>query len=400
MVLFNPFDQSQEEDALWRLDRCCGHPAPNSLYHYHKYPACVKSPWCDDGGEHSPLIGFALDGFAVYGPYEAAHELAKDSRTNPLNEFNVHRDDERGWHYHVTPGKFPHIVGGFWGEVDPSACAAGRQAAAPPGAGPGGRGAGPGGPGGRRAPGGGPREVDRADAGQVVAGRAECRALPTGRHRDRRQEQEASAPGQSSTAGLAATSAGSEAANSPSAPTAALYGPERDAAGQMRRHVRGRAADLPGAPLRPERREHELPGEVEGQVRLIQLGVNSGVDPGVGGRQQVPVQVLGLVMGRVKPVVEEQEIEDRPGEVPRVVVLRPGIGMDVLRVVEKHDRDQRANRGQPDREQPDPYSDSQILVQQTGQHQQAQVRTDPEGVLEHDPPVEAGVAAPRWRCIP
>jgi len=118
VVFFNPFDHLLNEDAMWRLDRCCGHPAPNSMYHYHKYPVCVKSPWSDEGSDHSPLIGFAFDGFPVYGPYEARGELAKDSKTNPLNEFNVHQDADRGWHYHVTPGQFPHIIGGYWGEPD------------------------------------------------------------------------------------------------------------------------------------------------------------------------------------------------------------------------------------------------------------------------------------------
>lgn len=119
VVFFNPFDHILNEDAVWRLDRCCGHPAPNALYHYHKYPVCVKSPWSDDGIGHSPLIGFAFDGFPIYGPYETAGKLAKDSTERPLNEFNVHHDDERGWHYHVTPGKFPHVIGGFWGEMEP-----------------------------------------------------------------------------------------------------------------------------------------------------------------------------------------------------------------------------------------------------------------------------------------
>ncbi|HET6328419.1 MAG TPA: YHYH protein [Planctomycetaceae bacterium] len=114
VIFFNPFDADSVE-AIWRLDRCCGHPSPGFEYHYHKYPVCVKSPWTDDGTAHSPLIGFAFDGFPIYGPYEAAGELAKDSTKNPLNEFNVHFDKERGWHYHVTPGKFPHLIGGFWG---------------------------------------------------------------------------------------------------------------------------------------------------------------------------------------------------------------------------------------------------------------------------------------------
>ena len=31
------------------------------------------------------------------------------------NNFNLHQDDKGGWNYHVTPGKFPHIMGGYWG---------------------------------------------------------------------------------------------------------------------------------------------------------------------------------------------------------------------------------------------------------------------------------------------
>ncbi len=120
IVFFNPYDLERTEDAIWRLDRCCGHPAPNSQYHYHKYPVCIKSPWADNGERHSPLIGFAFDGFPIYGPYEAPNLLAKNASSNPLNEFNVHRDEARGWHYHVTPGKFPHIIGGYFGTLDPN----------------------------------------------------------------------------------------------------------------------------------------------------------------------------------------------------------------------------------------------------------------------------------------
>ena len=119
VIFFNPFDHIFETDATWRLDRCCGHPSPRSQYHYHKYPVCVKTPWSDEGQTHSNVIGFAFDGFPVYGPYEAKGLLARDDKSNPLNEFNLHEDKERGAHYHVTPGKFPHIIGGYWGEPAP-----------------------------------------------------------------------------------------------------------------------------------------------------------------------------------------------------------------------------------------------------------------------------------------
>ncbi|MFM7540015.1 MAG: YHYH protein, partial [Planctomycetota bacterium] len=119
VVFFNPFDHIANADAVWRLDRCCGHPGPGQEYHYHKYPVCLNTPWLDDGARHSPLIGFAFDGYPVYGPYEAAGVLAKDCETNPLNSFNLHDDPARGPHYHVTPGRYPHIIGGYWGKVEP-----------------------------------------------------------------------------------------------------------------------------------------------------------------------------------------------------------------------------------------------------------------------------------------
>jgi hypothetical protein len=153
VVFFNPFDAGSQ-DATDLMDRCCGHPNPDGQYHYHKYPICVNSPWADEGQEHSPLIGFAFDGFPVYGPYESKDVMAKDvTGEGALNDFNMSYDDQRGWHYHVTPGKFPYIIGGYWGTEDP------RDRQRPHhGMGMGGRGGGgPGGPGGNGGPGMGGR---------------------------------------------------------------------------------------------------------------------------------------------------------------------------------------------------------------------------------------------------
>jgi len=153
VVFFNPFD-AQSTDATDLMDRCCGHPAPDGQYHYHKYPICVNSPWADEGKEHSPLIGFAFDGFPVYGPYVAKDLMAKDATGDQgLNDFNIRNDPDRGWHYQVTPGKFPYIIGGYWGTEDPRDVLRGG-----PG-GMGGRGGRNGPPGGGRmggSPGGGP----------------------------------------------------------------------------------------------------------------------------------------------------------------------------------------------------------------------------------------------------
>jgi hypothetical protein len=131
IVFFNPFDMGNT-DASNMMDRCCGHPNQDGMYHYHKYPICLNSPWSDEGKDHSPLIGFAFDGFPIYGPYEKSNTMAKDLiNESALNAFNLHYDKDRGYHYHVTPGKFPYIIGGYWGTEDPRDSHHG-----PPGGGP------------------------------------------------------------------------------------------------------------------------------------------------------------------------------------------------------------------------------------------------------------------------
>ena len=64
-VVFEEFD----------LDVCLGHSAGGD-YHLHNYGRCLRDQLGDDGTDHSPVIGFAADGFPVYGPYEAADTFA------------------------------------------------------------------------------------------------------------------------------------------------------------------------------------------------------------------------------------------------------------------------------------------------------------------------------------
>jgi hypothetical protein len=49
------------------FDNCLGHPAPNGEYHNHVNPTCVYND--ADSLNHSPIIGFAFDGFPIYGAY-------------------------------------------------------------------------------------------------------------------------------------------------------------------------------------------------------------------------------------------------------------------------------------------------------------------------------------------
>lgn len=125
VVFFNPFEAGgmnaiEGYSEVW-LDSCCGHPQQTGVYHYHKYPSCVKTPFPDEGRGHSPVIGFAFDGFPVHGPFEDAHLMARDLKDDrALDVCNGHSDPKRGYHYHVTPGRFPYLIGGYAGVPEPS----------------------------------------------------------------------------------------------------------------------------------------------------------------------------------------------------------------------------------------------------------------------------------------
>jgi hypothetical protein len=147
---YNPYNAQGADAALNEVfDECCGHPDPMGRYHYHIYPTCIHTSFTDKPGEHSPIIGYAFDGYAIYGPLGEDGKEPKD-----LDECNGHTDSIRGYHYHVT-AKFPYILGGYHGVVEASNLDSGprddqgRPLGGPPGGGPGrGPRGGPGGPGG------------------------------------------------------------------------------------------------------------------------------------------------------------------------------------------------------------------------------------------------------------
>lgn len=80
-VLYNPFEGDGKTVAMANnftitnsagitasfVDKCAGHPTPDvGAYHYHGLPNCVTTK-VDKLGKSSHIIGFALDGFPIYG---------------------------------------------------------------------------------------------------------------------------------------------------------------------------------------------------------------------------------------------------------------------------------------------------------------------------------------------
>jgi hypothetical protein len=49
------------------FDACLGHPDQSGCYHNHVHPKCLYND--ADSTHHSPIIGYAFDGFPIYGAY-------------------------------------------------------------------------------------------------------------------------------------------------------------------------------------------------------------------------------------------------------------------------------------------------------------------------------------------
>lgn len=49
------------------FDECLGHPQQNGEYHHHLNPRCLYDS--HDSLHHSPIIGYAFDGYPIYGAY-------------------------------------------------------------------------------------------------------------------------------------------------------------------------------------------------------------------------------------------------------------------------------------------------------------------------------------------
>jgi len=94
VAMFNPKDAHSFNDAdVWHqnavvveaagFDAANGHPAPATgptiggfqpgIYHHHQQSPSLRGQLGDDGTAHSPILGFAFDGFPVYGPYGFAN---------------------------------------------------------------------------------------------------------------------------------------------------------------------------------------------------------------------------------------------------------------------------------------------------------------------------------------
>ncbi|MFO0759750.1 MAG: YHYH protein [Byssovorax sp.] len=102
--------------AALPMDLCWGHPYEKQ-YHYHGYSwKCFPNQ--GDAKDHSPLFGYAIDGFGVFGPRGEGGKLVSN---DDLDECHGHThmiawdgEMKEMYHYHVN-NEYPYSIGCFRG---------------------------------------------------------------------------------------------------------------------------------------------------------------------------------------------------------------------------------------------------------------------------------------------
>ena len=119
-VFFNPLD-AYFRDAVANeiFDQCEGHPQQRGVYHYHHASPCLDQ---GDKNTHSPLIGYALDGFGIYGSRgENGRYLSNVELDECHGHYGTVTDRNNTlisvYHYHAND-EFPYLLGCFKGAVE------------------------------------------------------------------------------------------------------------------------------------------------------------------------------------------------------------------------------------------------------------------------------------------
>lgn len=111
------------------FDDCLGHTDTDHHYHYHMAPKCLfedlgipypcnatwwhrknRAKYWPQTGPASPLVGWALDGFPIYGPYDQDGKLTRSKDLDACNG----REVDGNYQYVMTPEP-PFIMGCFTG---------------------------------------------------------------------------------------------------------------------------------------------------------------------------------------------------------------------------------------------------------------------------------------------
>lgn len=115
VAIFNALDALGRDAVAHEIqDGCEGHPERTGQYHHHSITSCIADP----GTGHSRLVGYALDGFGIYGHRGANGVELTDADLDACHG-HMHAITWDGktvlmYHYHAT-WEYPYTVGCFRG---------------------------------------------------------------------------------------------------------------------------------------------------------------------------------------------------------------------------------------------------------------------------------------------
>lgn len=119
-VFFNALDARGDDAVAHEIqDSCSGHPEHDGRYHYHGPSDCMTEQTKTASG-HSGLVGYALDGFGIFGFNDANGKTVTNA---DLDECHGHTEvvnwdgvEKSIYHYHLT-AEYPYTVGCFRGKT-------------------------------------------------------------------------------------------------------------------------------------------------------------------------------------------------------------------------------------------------------------------------------------------
>jgi hypothetical protein len=117
VAIFDGLDAGDRDAVAHEVqDRCGGHPQQQGAYHYHAIPACLTKG--DSPHAHSKLVGYAFDGFPIYGPRgDGGRPLTNadlDACHGRVGTVTLNGRRVRTYHY-VATLEYPYTIGCFRG---------------------------------------------------------------------------------------------------------------------------------------------------------------------------------------------------------------------------------------------------------------------------------------------
>lgn len=114
-VIFNALDaENRDAVAHETQDSCQGHPERSGAYHYHSLSSCIP----DTESGQSALMGYALDGFGIYGPRDASGKILTNADLDECHgtTSEVEWDGQKVVMYHyVATYEYPYTLGCYRG---------------------------------------------------------------------------------------------------------------------------------------------------------------------------------------------------------------------------------------------------------------------------------------------